>query len=164
MCDLAPLCGPTRLPNRAIRPSWLRLAGPTRALMRDLAPLGSATRPLSGDTPAALLSATMISLIAAFRVDRDRVSSIKCDPRHRAGAMPQRHGQKDSCQLRLDAPPRGQGVEGHEHGRIAAQHGKHIQACSFDCGTEEWHGWRRGYCDGLSSSNASGPLANGQKV
>ena len=40
-------------------------------------------------------------------------------------------------------------ISPYEHGRNAAQHGKHIQACPFDCGTEEWHGWRRGYSDVL---------------
>ena len=55
-------------------------------------------------------------------------------------------------------------ISPYEHGRKAAQHGKHIQACPFDCGTEEWHGWRRGYSDVLSSSNASGPFADAEKV
>jgi ribosome modulation factor len=35
----------------------------------------------------------------------------------------------------------------YEHGRNAAQHGKHIQACPFDTGTDEWRGWRQGFCD-----------------
>jgi hypothetical protein len=55
-------------------------------------------------------------------------------------------------------------ISPYDHGRNAAQHGKHIQACPFDYGTDEWHGWRRGYCDGLSSSNTSGQLANVENV
>ena len=51
-------------------------------------------------------------------------------------------------------------ISPYEHGRNAAQHGKHIQACPFDCGTEEWHGWRRGYSD----VSPSGPFADAEKV
>ena len=46
-------------------------------------------------------------------------------------------------------------ISAYEHGRNAAQHGKHIQACPFDTGTSEWCGWRRGYVEELSSSNVS---------
>jgi hypothetical protein len=38
-------------------------------------------------------------------------------------------------------------ISAYEHGRNAAQHGKHIQACPLDTGTAEWRelrkGWRR---------------------
>jgi ribosome modulation factor len=52
----------------------------------------------------------------------------------------------------------------YDHGWTAALHGKHFQACPFDTGTCEWWGWRRGYVDALSSSNASGSLADDEKV
>jgi hypothetical protein len=35
----------------------------------------------------------------------------------------------------------------YQHGRNAAQHGKHIQACPFDTGSPEWREWRNGFCD-----------------
>ena len=38
-------------------------------------------------------------------------------------------------------------ISAYEHGRHAAQHGKHIQACPFDTGTPEWREWRKGFCD-----------------
>jgi hypothetical protein len=38
-------------------------------------------------------------------------------------------------------------ISAYEHGRTAAQHGKHIQACPFDTGTLEWREWRTGFCD-----------------
>jgi NAD(P)-dependent dehydrogenase (short-subunit alcohol dehydrogenase family) len=38
-------------------------------------------------------------------------------------------------------------ISAYEHGRNAAQHGKHIQACPFDTGSPEWREWRKGFCD-----------------
>ena len=38
-------------------------------------------------------------------------------------------------------------ISAFEHGRNAAQHGKHIQACPFDTGSPEWREWRNGFCD-----------------
>jgi hypothetical protein len=38
-------------------------------------------------------------------------------------------------------------ISAYEHGRTAAKHGKHIQACPFDSGTPEWREWRKGFCD-----------------
>jgi len=38
-------------------------------------------------------------------------------------------------------------ISAYEHGRHAAQHAKHIQACPFDTGTPEWREWRKGFCD-----------------
>jgi hypothetical protein len=38
-------------------------------------------------------------------------------------------------------------ISAYQHGRHAAQHGKHIQACPFDTGTPEWREWREGFCD-----------------
>jgi hypothetical protein len=38
-------------------------------------------------------------------------------------------------------------ISAYEHGRTAAKHGKHIQACPFDTGTREWREWRKGFCD-----------------
>jgi hypothetical protein len=35
----------------------------------------------------------------------------------------------------------------YQHGRNAAQHGKHIQACPFDTDSPEWREWRNGFCD-----------------
>jgi hypothetical protein len=35
-------------------------------------------------------------------------------------------------------------ISAYEHGRNAAHHGKHIQACPFDTGTPEWRDWRNG--------------------
>ena len=52
----------------------------------------------------------------------------------------------------------------YEQGRKAAQRGKHIQACSFDTGTVEWHWWRQGFCDAHKTISCSldGPeKANG---
>jgi hypothetical protein len=34
----------------------------------------------------------------------------------------------------------------YEHGRNA-QHGKHIQTCPFDTGTNEWRSWRNRFDD-----------------
>jgi hypothetical protein len=46
-------------------------------------------------------------------------------------------------------------ISAYEHGRHAAQHGKHIQACPFDTGTPEWREWRKGFCDeSVTSSRA----------
>jgi hypothetical protein len=36
-------------------------------------------------------------------------------------------------------------ISAYEHGRNAAQRGKHIQACPFDAGTDEWQEWRDGF-------------------
>jgi hypothetical protein len=36
-------------------------------------------------------------------------------------------------------------ISAYEHGRHAAQHAKHIQACPFDTGTPEWREWRKGF-------------------
>ena len=33
----------------------------------------------------------------------------------------------------------------YEHGQVAASHSKHIQACPFDTGTQQWKEWRAGY-------------------
>jgi ribosome modulation factor len=44
-------------------------------------------------------------------------------------------------------------IPAYERGRAAAQHGKHVQACPFDTGTNEWRSWRDGFHDALSSSN-----------
>ena len=41
-------------------------------------------------------------------------------------------------------------ISAYEHGRNAAHHGKHIQACPFDTGTPEWREWRKGFCDELA--------------
>ena len=38
-------------------------------------------------------------------------------------------------------------VSAYEHGRNAAHHGDHIQACPFDTGTPEWRDWRKGFCN-----------------
>ena len=38
-------------------------------------------------------------------------------------------------------------ISAYEHGRTAAQHGKHIQVCPFDTGTPEWREWRKGFYD-----------------
>jgi hypothetical protein len=38
-------------------------------------------------------------------------------------------------------------ISAYEHGRTAAKHGKHIQACPFDTGTPEWREWRKGFSD-----------------
>ena len=35
----------------------------------------------------------------------------------------------------------------YQHGRNAAQRGKHIQSCPFDTGSPEWREWRKGFCD-----------------
>ncbi len=35
----------------------------------------------------------------------------------------------------------------HKHGRNAALHGKHIQACPFDTDSPGWREWRNGFCD-----------------
>jgi ribosome modulation factor len=43
----------------------------------------------------------------------------------------------------------------YEQGRKAAQRGKHIQACPFDTGTVEWHGWRQGFCDAHKTKSCS---------
>jgi hypothetical protein len=37
-------------------------------------------------------------------------------------------------------------ISAYEHGRNAAKHAKHIQACPFDAGTPEWREWRAGFC------------------
>jgi hypothetical protein len=37
-------------------------------------------------------------------------------------------------------------ISAYEHGRNAARHAKHIQACPFDTGTAEWREWRAGFC------------------
>jgi hypothetical protein len=42
-------------------------------------------------------------------------------------------------------------ISAYEHGRNAARHGKHIQACPFDTGTAEWREWRDGF--GLSAGD-----------
>jgi hypothetical protein len=39
----------------------------------------------------------------------------------------------------------------YQHGRNAAQRGKHIQSCPFDTGSPEWREWRLGFCDESSS-------------
>jgi ribosome modulation factor len=52
----------------------------------------------------------------------------------------------------------------YKHGRKAAKHGKHIQACPFDTGTCEWHGWRHGYLDALLCRDASSSPADAEKV
>jgi hypothetical protein len=36
-------------------------------------------------------------------------------------------------------------ISAYQHGRNAARHGRHIQACPFDTGTCEWHEWRDGF-------------------
>jgi hypothetical protein len=36
-------------------------------------------------------------------------------------------------------------MSAYEHGRNAAKHAKHIQACPFDTGTTEWRDWRAGF-------------------
>src|ERR1700733_1473526 len=36
-------------------------------------------------------------------------------------------------------------ISAYEHGRNAAKHSKHIQACPFDTGTAEWREWRAGF-------------------
>jgi ribosome modulation factor len=36
-------------------------------------------------------------------------------------------------------------ISAYQHGRNAARHGKHIQACPFDTGTAEWQEWRDGF-------------------
>jgi hypothetical protein len=36
-----------------------------------------------------------------------------------------------------------------DHGVLAAQRGKHIQACPFDTGTRLYHEWRDGFRAGL---------------
>jgi hypothetical protein len=36
-------------------------------------------------------------------------------------------------------------ISAYEHGQNAAWLGKHIQACPFDTGTEEWQEWRDGF-------------------
>jgi hypothetical protein len=41
-----------------------------------------------------------------------------------------------------------QTLSAYEHGRNAAQHGKHIQACPFDTGTPDWREWRDGFKEG----------------
>ena len=41
----------------------------------------------------------------------------------------------------------------YQHGRNAAQRGKHIQACPFDTGSPEWREWRNGFCDELVKSS-----------
>jgi hypothetical protein len=43
-------------------------------------------------------------------------------------------------------------ISAYEHGRNAAKHGKHIQACPFDTGTTEWREWRAGF-HGLSQTS-----------
>jgi hypothetical protein len=44
-------------------------------------------------------------------------------------------------------------MSAYEHGRNAAQHGKHIQACPFDTGASEWRVWRQGFCDESAASS-----------
>ena len=44
-------------------------------------------------------------------------------------------------------------ISAYEHGRHAAQYGKHIQACPFDTGSPEWREWRKGFCDELVTSS-----------
>jgi hypothetical protein len=53
-------------------------------------------------------------------------------------------------------------ISAYEHGRNAAKHGKHIQACPYDTGTTEWREWRAGF-HGLSqtSSNSFSKLRKG---
>ena len=41
----------------------------------------------------------------------------------------------------------------YQHGRNAAQRGKHIQSCPFDTGSPEWREWRLGFCDESWSSH-----------
>ena len=36
-------------------------------------------------------------------------------------------------------------ISAYEHGRNAAKHAKHIQACPFDTGTTEWREWRAAF-------------------
>jgi hypothetical protein len=43
-------------------------------------------------------------------------------------------------------------ISAYEHGRNAAKHAKHIQACPFDTGTTEWREWRDGF-HGLSQTS-----------
>ena len=55
-------------------------------------------------------------------------------------------------------------ISAYEHGRNAAKHAKHIQACPFDTGTIEWREWCAGF-HGLSqtSSNSFYKLAMAPK-
>jgi hypothetical protein len=47
-------------------------------------------------------------------------------------------------------------ISAYDHGRNAAQYGRHIQACPFDTGTFEWRAWRKGFCDESSSEELRG--------
>ena len=51
-------------------------------------------------------------------------------------------------------------ISAYEHGRTAAKHGKHIQACPFDTGTPEWREWRKGFCDELVTWSSLDVLAD----
>ena len=50
-------------------------------------------------------------------------------------------------------------ISAYEHGRNAARHGKHIQACPFDFGTTQWREWRSGFIAALSARATSGEAA-----
>jgi hypothetical protein len=44
-------------------------------------------------------------------------------------------------------------ISAYEHGRNAAQHGKHIQAYPFDTDSPEEREWRKGFCDEAATSS-----------
>ena len=55
-------------------------------------------------------------------------------------------------------------ISAYEHGRTAANHGKHIQACPFDTGTREWREWRQGFCEEpVTSLKGLCPLSHGTR-
>ena len=52
----------------------------------------------------------------------------------------------------------------YQHGRNAAQHGKHIQACPFDTGSPEWREWRNGFCDESVKSSPAGEVFRAERA
>jgi hypothetical protein len=55
-------------------------------------------------------------------------------------------------------------ISAYDHGRNAAQYGKHIQACPFDTGTSEWRAWRNGFCDESVKSIPAGEVFRAERA
>jgi hypothetical protein len=52
-------------------------------------------------------------------------------------------------------------ISAYHHGRNAAQHGKHIQACPFDTGSPEW---RNGFCNESVKSSQAGEVFRAERA
>jgi hypothetical protein len=52
----------------------------------------------------------------------------------------------------------------YQHGRNAAQRGKHIQSCPFDTGSPEWREWRLGFCDESVKSPPAGEVFRAERA